>query len=71
MTNKSKTEYERYLNQLYADIYGWGEVEENFSHYKCTKATLLSAYHNHTLGTLQRKHDPIAFNVGFGEWERM
>jgi hypothetical protein len=71
---KSRKAYEEYLNELYADTYSWGEIYDNFSHFnncKIKESTLLNAYHNHTIGTLERKYDPIAFNAGFHEWSKV
>lgn len=67
---KTRENYERYLNNLYADCYGLEQVQELFEHFKCRKSTIINAYHNHTIGSLMRRHDPIQFNVGYGEWSR-
>ena len=66
--------FTEHLNNLYADIYGFEEVLDNFSHYYKTdsmaRRKLQVHYSNHTLGSLQRKHDPIAFRVQFNDWLR-
>lgn len=74
---KTKKVYEAHLNAAYADAYSLYEAIDNFE-YMCnrsrSRATTTNAIHvahtNHTLGTLLRKYDPIAFNVGFREWEK-
>lgn len=64
---RTRKMYEQHLNNMYADSFGWEQVKENFSYFKCRESTLLSAYHNHQIGSLLRRHDPIAFNVGYNE----
>jgi len=66
MKHISDKDQERYLNELYADAYYEQEAIDNFSYFndgKIRASTISNAYHNHTLGTLLRKYDPIAFEI--------
>jgi len=72
---RTKKDYETYLNTLYADMYSESQAEDNFAYLANKsrgKATNLKAIceacTSHTLGSLLRKFDPIAFNVGYREW---
>jgi hypothetical protein len=70
---KTKAAFEKHLNELYADIYSFSQAHDQFSHFKNGKITereIYQAYNNHSLGTLLRKCDPVAFNVGFNEWKK-
>lgn len=78
MANKRKTKknFEIHLNQLYADLYTQEQALDNFlylanrSRVNCTTSNgINAAFANHTLGTLLRKYDPIAFNVQYNEWK--
>lgn len=73
--NKTKSDYEKHLNDLYADSFGMEQAIEQFIYLtsdkrgeRTTKSNIISCYVNHQLGTLLRRYDPIAFNVGFNEW---
>lgn len=68
---KSKSRYEQYLNALYSSCCSIEEAIENFCYLNkgaVRKTTLKMAYLNRRIGTLIRKYDPIAFNVGFREY---
>ena len=71
----TKSQYEQHLNELYADTFSISQAEENFLYLAKTKSaasrlrTIHAAYNNHTLGSLLRKNDPIAFNAGFNDWK--
>jgi hypothetical protein len=65
--NLTRSEFEKQLNQDYADIYNWDEVKDNFSHMVKRESTLHNYFRNQQLGTLQRKQDPISFNAAFNE----
>ncbi len=71
----SKDDHEKYLNELYSYTYNYDETLDNFSHlYKINtfaRIHLLSHYENHTLGTLMRKKDQIAFNISFNDEKRL
>lgn len=63
-------QHEQYLNELYADNYSESQAMDSFVYLAnksrgkhTTEAAIRNAYHNHTLGTLLRKYDPVAFNV--------
>jgi hypothetical protein len=60
---KTRDEYEKYLNEIYAgqDL----SEESNRWSYMRGKGLLRKG----KLGTALRKYDKIAFNVGFNEWE--
>jgi hypothetical protein len=66
-------QHEAYLNEQYSSCYAWNDVLDNFSHhYKTNRLAeryLIDYYNNHTLGTLLRSKDPIAFNVSL--WDRI
>lgn len=69
----NKSQFEDYLNELYADYYSLNDVKDKFCYLnngKIRNSTIEHAYNNHRLGTLFRKHDPIAFNVAFNEHGR-
>jgi hypothetical protein len=74
--DKTKKAYERYLNEIYADAFSISEAEDNFIYLAKTKnatsrlKTIHNAYYNHVLGSLLRKNDHIAFNVGYNEWSK-
>jgi hypothetical protein len=61
-TRKSKKAYEEYLN----DLYFGQDISDNEQYAYMPKAKLL--LRRGKLGTALRKHDPIQFGVGFGEW---
>jgi hypothetical protein len=66
MKIKTAAQHEKHLNELYADTMGYEQAQEEFCYLnngKIKPSTIATAYHNHTLGTLLRKYDPIAFNV--------
>jgi hypothetical protein len=61
-TRKTKKKYEEYLNDLY---YGQDiSTEEQYEYLKAKRLLMKGK-----LGTALRKDDPIAFEVGFEEWE--
>jgi DNA-directed RNA polymerase subunit RPC12/RpoP len=60
----TQKEYEAYLNDLY---YGTDLNEDERYVYLSDRAFRL--LRKGKLGTALRKYDPIAFNVGFGEWK--
>lgn len=78
---KTKKEYEQYLNKLYKATTGdYHEAQERFGYLAKTKLpkhrlfggvihpAVIKHYNAGKLGTMQRKFDPIGFNVGFNEW---
>lgn len=73
---KTEDDYEEYLNDLYSQIFDADSAVDKFIYMTVpSRGNHLSeeeiqghAYGN-TLGTMLREYDPIAFNVGFGEWE--
>lgn len=67
---KTRKHFELYLNKVYGSSFGWTDVESNFGHFKVKPGALKTAYENHELGSLERKHDPINFDVKFKEWKR-
>lgn len=69
--NISKNNYEQYLNALYSSCCTIEEAIENFCYLKqgrITSRSLKIAYMNRRIGSLIRKYDSIAFNVGFREF---
>lgn len=76
MKNKTKKEYERHLNDVYSetcydyvtalDVFDYITVRSRGTH--TTRENIIKHYNNQKLGSLLRKYDPIAFNVGFNEW---
>lgn len=67
MKNKTKKEYENFLNGLftYEDIYFNHPYLLRKGNRGANKLAESGLY-----GTLLKKFDPIAFNVGFNEWEK-
>lgn len=57
---KNRAQYEAYLNCIdMPEVSFWmgGKLRSSY-------------FHRGLYGTCLRKHDPIAFNVGFSEWRR-
>lgn len=76
---KTKSAYEKYLNDLYRDTFrDYDEADENFNYLIKGKARnnlfggipnkLIRHYNAGTLGTLLRLNDPIAFSIGYKDW---
>jgi hypothetical protein len=66
MSKYTKGKHERYLNDLYADLYHWQDVKEQFGHLT-TVPFLWKAFQNRKLGSLFKKNDPIGFSVSYNE----
>jgi len=73
---KTKSNYETDLNELYSSIYSENQAIENLlyltnpSRGKHTSIRKLrECYYAQTLGTLLRRLDPIAFNVGYNDFK--
>lgn len=60
---KTKDNYEKYLNDLYYGQDLWGYGISDYTYLNAPRLLIKGK-----LGTALRKHDPIAFNVGFDEW---
>lgn len=58
---KTKDNYEEYLNDIYYHQDIWGD-----GHYSYLNAPKLLK--KGKLGTALRRHDPIAFDIGYREW---
>lgn len=74
---KNPKNYEAYLNELYFDSYSESQAFDNFEYLtnksrgkSISKSKLMQAYHARELGTILRKYDPIAFQVGLNDWSR-
>lgn len=65
---KTKKLYEKYLNRFIYENYTEDEAVENWGYLSLEKI-VRNNYKNKNIGSLFRKKDPIAFNVGFNEWE--
>ena len=72
MANKTKKEYENYLNELY----DFHECRDKTEHCwagndktKQQKNWALKKGLQNKYGTIIRKLDPIAFEVGYNEWK--
>lgn len=68
---KTARNHEAFLNELFSDTYNEREAIERFEYLnngKVQPRTIVNAHTNHELGTLLRKHDPIAFNASYNEW---
>jgi len=66
MTAKQK---EQHLNDMFADIYSESEAVDNFIYLtsknrakRTTERNIINCHVNHTLGSLLKRLDPIAFN---------
>lgn len=77
MIQKTKKEYEKFLNQMYADCYSEEQIV-NALEYMTNKSrttgtttikNIRSSHQNHIIGSLLRKYDPLAFEVGYNEWK--
>lgn len=75
---KAKTEddYEEYLNDLYSSVFDADSAVDKFIYMTVpsrgdhlSEEEIQGHFYNNTLGTMLKEYDPIAFNVGFGEWE--
>lgn len=73
---KTKSDYEADLNELYSSTYTESQAIDNLvyltnpsrgKHVSINK--LRKCYYAKTLGTLLRRLDPIAFNVGFNDFK--
>ena len=75
-SKQTKVMYERYLNELYADTYSEEQAFEQLE-YLCNRSrgqyttdhNLRLNIINHTTGTLLRRLDSTAFEVGYREWK--
>lgn len=72
MAIKTKTEYEKYLNNLHnIDVvmelteHCWAGNDKSSIDKKCAKSYAKRGMY----GTVLRKYDPIAFEVGYNEWK--
>jgi len=70
----TKKNHEKYLNELYADMYSEEQAQDEFAYLtnrsrgKYTTRNAISVAHaNHELGSLLRKFDPIAFECSFND----
>lgn len=60
---KTKDNYESYLNEMFP-------YYEPFMEYLTTKSTRVrNALDRASYGSILRKYDPIAFEVGFNDWK--
>lgn len=77
---KTKSAYEKYLNDLYRDTFrDYHDANENFNYLIKGKARnklfggiptkLIRHYNAGTIGALLRTNDPVAFAVGYNEWK--
>ena len=60
---KTRDNYESYLNDIYYGTDLWEHGDGQYSYINAPKLLRQGK-----LGTALRKHDTIAFNVGFDEW---
>jgi hypothetical protein len=64
--------YEEYLNEIYDQ--NWGPLEyvtnKGRGRSTTTKSKLINYALGKRLGTVLRKFDPIAFNVGFNDFKK-
>lgn len=70
MKTRTDKEQERYLNELYFDIYSEGQAIDNFIYLTnksrgahTTEAHIRKCYNRRELGSLLRRLDPIAFQT--------
>lgn len=69
MANKTKNDYENYLNNIGCSFENC-EYITNPSRGKHLKAqSLRNALNNFEYGKVLRKYDPIAFETGYNEWK--
>ena len=74
MKKYTKKDHEKYLNQLLSEFYTIQGIFNEFIYltnknrkHHTTKAHLEKCYDNHTIGSLLRRLDPIAFEVSYHE----
>jgi hypothetical protein len=73
---KTKIAFENHLNDLYTDSLSEGQAIDQFIYLtnksrngeKTTENGIRRAHTNHTLGSMLRRCDPIAFEVAFNDW---
>ena len=72
---KTKIAFEYHLNELYSDSYSEEQAVDQFIYLTnknrgsgTTEKNIRSAHANHSLGAMLRRHDPIAFNTAYNEW---
>ncbi len=65
-----QSQKEKHLNALYADMFSEEQAVEHFCYltnktrgHATTEANIRKHHRNHTLGSLLRRMDPIAFNT--------
>jgi len=71
MKKKTRKDYELYLNELgcsYENCEYLTNKNRNGGYLK--PQSLKTSLSEGKYGTVLRKYDPIAFNVGFNEWEQ-
>ncbi len=61
---ETKDDYERYLNDMYYHQDIWMNGVGRYSYMNAPRLLKQGK-----LGTALRRHDPIAFNVGYREWK--
>lgn len=61
---------EKQLNELYSSSYSMYDAIDDFcylSNGKIRESTIITHYNNHTLGSLLKKYDPIAYHISIRE----
>ncbi len=69
----ARSYFENHLNHMAAMCFSQSEAVDYFAYLKegtITEHTITSHYINHTLGSLLRVHDTLAFTVLFNDWRR-
>lgn len=75
MTQKSRKEYEEYLNNLYSESLTEDQAVTQFEYLTSptrgtfvSRSTIRKYYRRKKIGSLLYRLDPILFNVGYSEW---
>jgi hypothetical protein len=67
---KKQSNKEQRLNDMYSTCYSLNDAIDNFCYLndgKIRNSTIATHYTNHTLGTLLKKYDPIAYRIAISE----
>ena len=70
---KNRSYFEDHLNHMAAICFSQSQAIDYFAYLKegtIKEHTIISHYINHTLGSLLRVHDTLAFTVLFNDWRR-
>lgn len=65
--NRTKTKYEKYLNDLYRkDTYE--VIKDGFAHLNLKSKQILYYYQAGRIGSMRRKYEPMTFDEQYAKW---